>query len=141
MAGFQYFQVSDSNHYDQFSMKKTLRGIVIAFVVTFAFLAGFSLYLTYSDVNTAMIPVLAAVILYLGSLMAGLFASVGSKNKGWFSGLVAGAIYMLIVFIVGALIQENYAFSMKILYHLLISCVIGAFGGIVGINLKTKRRK
>lgn len=139
MAGLKYFQVNDAAQSDRLSLKKTLKGILISFILVFILLAGFSLLITYSDISLGLIPVMAKILLYLGALAAGFFASFGKRSGGWLAGLVAGSVYMVLVFVIGLLLRDQYSFSPSVLLNLLIGAIVGAIGGIIGINLKKRR--
>lgn len=67
-------------------------------------------------------------------LSGGLVAGKRSPNKGWYQGGITGILYGLIVLLVGFLALDA-GMNGQDLLHLGIAFVIGAGGGMFGINL------
>jgi putative membrane protein (TIGR04086 family) len=66
-------------------------------------------------------------------LSGGFVAGKRSTNKGWYQGGITGILYGLIVLLVGFLALDA-GMNGKDLMHLGIAFVIGAGGGMFGIN-------
>jgi len=51
---------------------------------------------------------------------------------------VGGVIFVFILYILGALFVTGFVFDKHVVALLLVGFLSGAFGGIVGINMKKK---
>ncbi|WP_284637943.1 TIGR04086 family membrane protein [Paenibacillus silviterrae] len=71
----------------------------------------------------------------LAMLAGGFVSGKRAGTKGWYHGMLLGLLYALIVWIIGFLAYDA-GMTEQTLYVTLISVVGGAFGGIVGVNMK-----
>ncbi|MHA6485123.1 TIGR04086 family membrane protein [Paenibacillus sp. strain BS8-2] len=77
-----------------------------------------------------------ALIVHAASALAGGFSSGRrSENKGWYNGGLLGGIYGILVIIVSFL-AENAGLSWHTLLMIGTVLLSGAFGGMIGVNLK-----
>lgn len=115
--------------------------IVFEFVVTFlAVLVLAVIYklapLPMGAVRSTMFVVSIAVM-FAASFLAGRKAHSG----GWLAGAVVTGIYGLVMVVLGWLTGASPILSVKWILTLITALLIGAMGGIVGLNTKPKRRR
>ncbi len=115
--------------------------IVFEFVVTFlAVLVLAVIYklapLPLGAVRSTMFVVSIAVM-FAASFLAGRKAHSG----GWLAGAVVTGIYGLVMVVLGWLTGASPILSVKWILTLITALLIGAMGGIVGLNTKPKRRR
>ncbi|MCI9625688.1 MAG: TIGR04086 family membrane protein [Clostridia bacterium] len=115
--------------------------IVFEFVVTFlAVLVLAVIYklapLPLGAVRSTMFVVSIAVM-FAASFLAGRKAHSG----GWLAGAVVTGIYGMVMVVLGWLTGASPILSVKWILTLITALLIGAMGGIVGLNTKPKRRR
>ncbi len=72
--------------------------------------------------------------LYGVIVIASILAGWRSRQKGWAVGIGVGVVGSLFFLILASIIHEPIIIGI-FLVKTLISCFIGAFGGIIGVNL------
>lgn len=97
-----------------------------------------SLMGTFIPFSEKMIIIVVNIISVLSVFLSGIIASAIYKSKGLLFGAVAGIIYSIFVYILGALIYKNFGITINTLIGFVISIVSGAFGGVTGVNLIKK---
>lgn len=114
----------------------TLKGLALAYIVTFIMMLIFSLLLTYTSLKESIIPVLNTVIM-IGSIVLGsIYLTFKIGEKGWLNGMIIGVLYFLILLLLNKLIITDSSITFYSFTKLLISIVTGVIGGMIGINLK-----
>ena len=91
----------------------------------------------YSNLSEAYAARLVGWITYGSALLAGLFAGRAAKRRGWLSGILSGGAYLFAVRLIGAIWARSVNRGMFL--SILLGAILGAVGGIVGINLSRKR--
>ena len=120
------------------SIKRLLKAQGIGFLFIFAaLLLAAGIFYLFS-INENYISGILHFIVYSGSFFTGINSSKNAPDKGYkngmLSGLVFGGVYTLIS------IFLNGADPINIIVKLSIILIISMFGGIIGINLKKKKR-
>lgn len=73
------------------------------------------------------------------SLAGGFVSAKRSGFRGWYFGLANGFLYTLLLIMISFLATDaNWTATVPIL--LLITCLTGAFGGMLGVNASPQRR-
>ena len=117
---------------------RLLKAAAIGFIFTLLALLIVSGIFYLFSVNENYISIALPFIVYLSSFITGINSSKNAPDRGYqngmLSGLIFGGIYTLIsVFL-------NGADPLGIVTKLLIILIVSTFGGIIGINLKRKKR-
>lgn len=94
-----------------------------------------SLLLQFSSMKESELPSYALAIHAFASFVGGLTSGRRSEKKGWYNGSLLGLLYGLIVLIISFLASDA---SLSWYSALLLGAVLaaGAFGGMIGVNLK-----
>ena len=103
-------------------------GILIS--VLAVFLAA-ALCLTL-DITDRMSSGISGVCLGIGSLTAGFLAAKKLKVSGVINGALCGIIIYVLIIILSVFLSKN-GFSMNSFYHILITVLSSACGGLLGI--------
>lgn len=88
-------------------------------------------------VSENLIPIFTYFISYMASLVVGVLSSRGASEKGYKNGLIAGSVYCIIMFVLSSFLNDK-----SVIQHIIkitICLIISTLGGIIGINLKTKK--
>lgn len=113
-----------------------ISGILIAYAVTCLIFITYAILLTYtsmSDSNTSLVVTITGIV---SVAFAGFDAAKGAKNKGWLWGIVAGAIYGIILLCIGAWISKDMTFDTRSVTMMVLCIAGGGLGGVIGINVK-----
>ncbi|AOZ91883.1 TIGR04086 family membrane protein [Paenibacillus crassostreae] len=71
----------------------------------------------------------------ISSAIGGIVSGKRSGSKGWVHGGITGLLYGIIILLIGFLALDN-SFTTNDLIGICVSIIIGATGGMFGINLK-----
>lgn len=74
------------------------------------------------------------VIVYLSVVVGSIFAGLNSGEQGWITGIGVGVIGSVLIYILAMIAGEKVDYPIFLL-KILINSFIGAFGGIIGVNL------
>lgn len=103
-------------------------GILISVVAVFLAAA---LCLTL-DLTDKMSSGISGVCLGIGSLSAGFLAAKKLKTRGVLNGALCGIIIYVIIIVLSVFLSKN-GFTMNSFYHVLITVLSSACGGLLGI--------
>lgn len=71
----------------------------------------------------------------LAMLIGGIVSGKRSGSKGWYQGILLGAMYIVVVWMIGFLAYDS-GLSKDTLILAGLVLAAGAIGGIIGVNLK-----
>lgn len=118
-------------------LKRIIRANIFGYIFLFVsllFIAGIFYAFTISE---SLVPMFTYLIAYLASFVVGVISSREATEKGYKSGLIAGAVFCCIIFIISSFLNDKSV--MEHIIKIAICLAISTLGGIVGINLKTKK--
>ncbi|WP_232233862.1 TIGR04086 family membrane protein [Bacillus sp. J33] len=115
-----------------------LYGIIAIFAIAIAGSLIFSLLLRFTSLQESSLQYIITAVSFI-SLFAGGFISGGKgRQKGWLLGGLTGLVYTLIIFLFHYLGHDRLFSMEQIIYH---ACFMltAMMGGILGVNLNSKR--
>lgn len=71
------------------------------------------------------------------ALFGGIVSGKRAKQKGWYQGAITGALYVLLLLLISLLAMDT-ALGYRDWLLILPGLVVGALGGIIGVNLVKK---
>ncbi|GLX69505.1 TIGR04086 family membrane protein [Paenibacillus glycanilyticus] len=98
-----------------------------------ALLLSFLLY--FSGMKENNLPQYSLAVHGFSALAGGFVSGKRSGAKGWYQGALLGLIYGITVLTIGFLAADS-GLSAKSAMMLLAAVLAGAFGGMIGVNLK-----
>lgn len=107
-----------------------MKVILLEFVVSILLLLGMAFFMYKVDVATQMAKVFVLAIYVIATFIGGFVIGRVSGNKKFLWGMMAGAIYFLILFIVSLIAKTDNAVSNGILFPLLCCLAGGCMGGM-----------
>lgn len=116
--------------------KALLRGLLVSMIFTFVAFAVFALIISLTSLTEASADKMVTVCTGVAIAISGFTASKGAMSKGWLWGALGGLLYITVVWIIGMISSGRFYADMRIITMLLLAALIGAFGGIIGINTK-----
>jgi putative membrane protein (TIGR04086 family) len=112
-----------------------LKASLLAVIITLICFVIFALVMKLANLQETIIPPVNQAIRILSIAIGGVFASRASRKKGWLKGGLTGLLYIIWSFIISGLFDGKYIFNTLLLSDLLLGAVVGAVGGIIGINI------
>ncbi|MGG4146989.1 TIGR04086 family membrane protein [Paenibacillus algorifonticola] len=94
-----------------------------------------SLLLHFGNMKESSLPAFATCIHGMSAFAGGLTSGKRSGMKGWYQGGLLGLLYGLTILLIGFLAADA-GFSLHTALVLGITLLLGAFGGVIGVNLK-----
>lgn len=123
------------------SFVATVKNVLLCYGGTILCLLLFACVITYTDFPEQFAPGIVLVLTVLSVMAAGMITARGQSAKGWFIGCMSGLLYMVTLYCFGSLVFHSITFGANVITMLLLGALAGSFGGILGINMKIKRRK
>ena len=113
-----------------------IKGVIISIVFTLIFLFIFSIILTYTTISesfiTPTIIVITAISIFIGSSIG----NIKMKKNGLFNGALIGGIYLLSIYLLSGIINQNFSLSTQSIIIIISGMICGMFGGVIGVNKK-----
>jgi len=111
----------------------TLWGMLYTVLIVLAGSLVLAFLLEWTSFSETQVPLVMYVINAIALLYGGFIAGRRSPTRGWLSGAVCGLGYALLMLVIGFL-AFDMPMSGKALAFLAVAVLLGALGGILGIN-------
>ena len=134
-------QKNAGNSVERLKLLTLIKGVLLAYIITIPFFTLFSLILSYTNFPETYISTAVMLTTIISIALASSSTSKCVKSKGWFIGAMVGLLYMLILYIFSGLVFGNFLISRYLITMTLICITTGSVGGIIGVNVKTVKRK
>ena len=103
---------------------------IIAFAVLIFLMSA---ALTVGNIPATLISPITVFFLAFGSFCGGFASAKICGEKGFFCGAISGALFFLIAWICGAVL-ENSGLGISAAIKSLMMIIASSFGGIIGVN-------
>ena len=110
-------------------------GVLLAYCISLVVFVISSLLFTFTPMPEAIMPYLTYITSVFSILIGGIYAASKIGNKGWLNGGMCGILYLTGLFLLSIILDVEIIFGFQFISRLILSFVIGAVGGILGINL------
>lgn len=112
-----------------------LAGVLFSIIWLAAGALLLSLLLHFTAMKESSLPTNALLVHVFASLAGGFTSGRRSESKGWYNGALLGLLYGAIVIIISFLASDA---SLSLHSAILLGAALlsGAFGGMIGVNLK-----
>ena len=115
-------------------MKGIIKGVIISIISTMIFLFIFSIILTYTNISESFIAPVIIVITAISIFLGSSIGNIKLKKNGMLNGALVGGIYLISIYILSGLINQNFSLSMQSIIIIIAGMICGMFGGIIGVN-------
>jgi putative membrane protein (TIGR04086 family) len=112
-----------------------LSGLLYTFIWMIAGTLVASLLLLFTGMQENRLSTYSLVIHGLAILIGGLVSGKRAQSKGWYHGGILGLIYSVIVVMIGFLAFDA-GFQKETAVLITLCFLLGALGGMFGVNLK-----
>ena len=123
-----------------FEFKQVLKGVALAFVTSIVLLLICAVIMTYSPIPDGASRAVTIVVSGISILFASIVTARKSKRQGWLTGASCGLLYAVLLYLFGSLILLDFSMTLSTGIVFLLGLLLGAGGGIVGINTKKRKR-
>lgn len=114
-----------------------LAGLVYAFVWMSAGIFTLSILLYISSISEDELKSYIYIVHCTALFIGGWASSRLSGKKGWYYGGITGLGYALLILLTGFLAMDA-KFNLQKLIYLIVAFVVGALGGTIGVNMKSR---
>lgn len=121
---------------DNKGLSSLAKGTVFAYFITLVVFIIYGALLTYTNMTEENLQMVVMITTVFSVLISGFISARGVSSKGLLFGMLAGAIYAIIMIMIGFCVLPVINFNLKLLMIFILSICSGGVGGIVGINLK-----
>ncbi|WP_274362645.1 TIGR04086 family membrane protein [Paenibacillus thermotolerans] len=110
-------------------------GLLYSLVTMAAATLVMSLFLKFTGMKEASMTTYVYIIHCISLLFGGLVTGKRAGKRGWYSGGMMGILYSIVIILIGFL-SYDAAFTLYTFILLALSFAAGAFGGMIGVNLR-----
>lgn len=112
-----------------------LKGLLLAYIITCILILFFSILLTYSSLRENKMPLVNTIIMVISVTSGSVYVAKMVKEKGWINGGIIGMAYYLILIMLNFIFLKPLVLDIFSISKLVLACIIGIIGGIIGINI------
>ncbi|MBE7038365.1 MAG: TIGR04086 family membrane protein [Ruminococcaceae bacterium] len=118
------------------NFKSIFVSLLLSYFVALVLFLILALVVTYTSFKEEHIKLCVRIIASFTIILSALFVSRRAKTSGWLNGGIQGIIYNLILFMLSFFIFDELNFDFSLVLSFAFSFLLGAIGGILGINMK-----
>lgn len=125
---------------NQIPLKAIFKGSLVAILVIIILTFGLALLTEFGWTITVFMPSnMYLLIVYTGIIIGAISAGKNALENGWLTGIAVGALTSLIVLLMVIFISKSRVNVGIYVIKSLINAFIGAFGGIIGVNIGSRK--
>lgn len=113
-----------------------LKGTMISIILTLILLLVFATILTYTTVEENTIPAVIIVITAISLLIGSTVVGRKARKNGLLNGAIIGITYLLLIYIISSILGGNFNLGLKSIIMIILGISFGILGGIIGVNTK-----
>lgn len=136
MIKHEYSEAADRRLGLTGSLISVIRGTAGGYIFLILGFAILALAYTYTSLSAAMIDPIVSGITALSLILCGALSVGGVSGFGWLHGAAAGLLYSAIRLVLSAAAAKSVGINAEVLQIILVGLLLGAAGGILGINFK-----
>lgn len=113
-----------------------VKGYLIALIISIVFLFIYAVLLVNTNIQENTIKPVIIIITAISILIGSSISSLKIKKRGIINGISVGGMYVCTLYILSSIAIVGFSINMTSIIMVSIGIVIGAIGGIVGVNMK-----
>lgn len=114
-----------------------IKGIALAYFITFLLLFIFSVILTYTNISENTIAPIILMITIISILIGSSLSSSKIKKNGLMNGGVIGFIYIITLYLISSFIQTGFRVNL----YAILMIVFSILAGMVRRNCRSEFKK
>ena len=114
-----------------------VKGIVLAYFITFLLLFAFSIILTYTSISENTIAPIILMITIISILIGSSLSSSKIKKNGLINGGIIGFLYIMTLYLISSFIQTGFSVNL----YAILMIVFSILSGMVRRNCRSEFEK
>ncbi len=114
-----------------------LKALFVSLIITFACIILFAFIIKWASLPDKVISPVNMAIKAI-SVFFGAMVLTKNSTKGMLQGLLFAGLYTLLAFIIFSILAQKLTLGLGLVADLAFAVVVGAIGGMVGVNVKKK---
>ena len=112
-----------------------IKGYVIALIITIVGLFIYATVLVKTNIQESTINSVIITITGVSILIGSSVCSLKIKKRGILNGIIVGGIYLLSLYVISSFMVGSFSVSVNSLIMSGVAMMLGAIGGIIGVNV------
>lgn len=96
--------------------------------------------LSYTNISENVIIPVIIVITAISIMIGSIFSAIKIRKQGIINGTIVGSIYIVTIYLLSSIFQQNFSISTNTVIMITTGMIAGAFGGVIGVNLKQHKK-
>ena len=118
-------------------LNNIVKGYIVAIVISLISLFVYAVVLVNSSVQESSIRPVVIVISAISILIGSSISSLKIKKNGIVNGLCVGGLYFVSLYVLSSIAISGFAVGVNSLVMIAIGMLVGGFGGVIGVNMKS----
>lgn len=115
-----------------------LKALLVSLIITFACVILFAFIIKWASLPDKVISPVNMAIKAI-SVFFGAMVLTKNSTKGMLQGLLFAGLYTLLAFVIFSILAQKLTLGLGLVADLAFAVVVGAIGGMVGVNFKNKK--
>ncbi|OGO76889.1 MAG: hypothetical protein A2Y23_07870 [Clostridiales bacterium GWB2_37_7] len=112
-----------------------LKSLLFCLITSFVMILVYALILSFSSISDASMSKVTQTILIISIAISSAYGGKKTRRRGWLFGAVLGLIFTILLIPFGMALGQVFLMDINLIAKLLVAVVVGAIGGIIGVNL------
>lgn len=113
-----------------------LKGAFWAISTSLVCVLIFAFIIKFTSINESLISPINQGIKILSILIGCFIASKKINSNGWLWGLLLGAIYTILAFVIFSILDGEFNFNLSLLNDITFGSILGLISGIIAFAIK-----
>ncbi len=113
-----------------------IKGVFWAISISLLGVLLFAFVIKFTSISENAISPINQVIKIISILVGCFVASKKISNNGWFWGLILGALYTVLSFLIFSILDGEFRFTISLLNDLVFGAILGLISGIIAFAIK-----
>lgn len=118
------------------TLNPIVKGYLISLVISIIFLFIYAVVLVNTNIQENTIKPVIIIITAISILIGSSISSLKIKKRGIINGLCIGGLYVSSLYILSSIAIVGFSINIASVIVIGIGIIIGAIGGIIGVNMK-----
>lgn len=136
MKGLWFFMNNVGKINKNSAIYSIFKGFVISIVLSLVLIFIYAIILVNTNIQENTIKPVIITITSISILIGSSISSIKIKSKGLVNGICVSLLYFVTFYLLSSIIVCGFSFSLSTIIMMSIGILIGAVGGIIGVNLR-----
>lgn len=123
------------------NIMKICIGSIVSILIAMCMFTVYAYLIANTQINDNSISKVVFAISVISITIGSVISSLKIRKNGIINGSIVGIIFIITINIISIIINNNYHTSLKTVILIIGSIIIGAIGGVIGINTRKNNRE